>query len=243
MAHIANNADDYANARVGIYFPAKSGAGLADGDLTGQCVSLDKWFLNEMTDVPNPGAARGNAKDFGDTLVAQGQAKVVTSPQRGDIAVWKKDGGGYGHTGIVLSGNRVFEQNAALPGRASKIVDGARVYASGIDPLTASWRVGSPTFYRVNSYKEITPAPADGGLKAVNGTATVTVAKLNVRSQPTTSAPLAGSKTLTKGQSFKYVGFIVANGYVWLKSSVGNYVAEGPNDGNPNNVYVSGGVS
>lgn len=162
---VNDNADDYANDRVGIFFPASSNGTLDDGDLTGQCVSLDKWFLAEMCSVPNPGQARGNARVFGDTLVAQGLADIVTDPQRGDIAVWKLDGGSdsngstNGHTGVVLSNNRVFEENAALTGTPSEEVpDGnngfTKVYAARIDPLYASWRKGSAIFYRVRSYIE-----------------------------------------------------------------------------------------
>lgn len=127
--------------------------------LTGQCVALVKWFLQEMASVPNPQAARGNAKDFGETLVAQGHAKRVSSVlrKRGDIVVWPLDGGGYGHIGVLASRNTVFEENVGLKGTPSKIVAGQRVYASRIDPLSATWRVGKPKFYRVKSYKEAAP--------------------------------------------------------------------------------------
>lgn len=150
---VANNADDYANGRISIFFPG------FPSSLTGQCVSLAKWFLGEMCGVSDWQAARGNAKDFGDTLVNQGHATVVTSPIRGDLAVWKQDGGGYGHIGVVLSGSRVFEENVGLKGTPSEVVGGVTVYASRIDPLSASWRVGAPTFYRVNSYHEVNPNP------------------------------------------------------------------------------------
>ena len=100
---VNNNADDYANARLGIYFQ-----GFPDY-LTGQCVSIAKWFIGEMAGVPDWQAARGNARDFGDTLVRQGLATVVSDPQRGDLAVWKQDGGGLWHVGVVLSCGRVFE--------------------------------------------------------------------------------------------------------------------------------------
>lgn len=162
---INNNADEWANPRVGIYFPADTDNTLRDGNLTGQCVSLDKWFLNEMTSVPNPGIARGHAKDFGDTLVRQGHAVQVAenNRKRGDIVVWKQDGGGYGHTGILLSGDRVFEQNVGLAGTPNKVVSGQRVYSSRIDPLYQPWRKGSPTFYRVNSYQETNSGGSSGG--------------------------------------------------------------------------------
>ena len=153
------NADDYANARIGIFFPG------FPAPLTGQCVSLAKWFLGEMCDITDWQNGRGNAKDFGDTLVNQGLAYVVSSPQRGDLVAWKKDGGGYGHIGVMCSGGNVFECNAGLVGTPSiKVPDGeggyTTVYASRVDPLYANWRKGSPTFYRVRTYVENITQPA-----------------------------------------------------------------------------------
>lgn len=159
---VANNADDYAKARLGIFFEGHPDY------LTGQCVSLVKWFIGQMCGVKDWQAARGHAKDFGDTLVRQGLATVVSSPKRGDLAVWKQDGGSYGHIGVVLSGSRVFEQNVALPGSATKVVSGNRVYSSRIDPLSDSWRKGPATYYRLKGYKEKTNTPATGGGKAMN---------------------------------------------------------------------------
>ncbi|NQD39954.1 CHAP domain-containing protein [Glutamicibacter halophytocola] len=159
----ANNADVYANSRLGIFFTGQPAY------LTGQCVSLVKWYIGDMCGVKDFQSARGHAKDFGDTLVRQGLATKVSSPKRGDLAVWKQDGGSYGHIGVVLSRKRVFEQNVAVAGTASKNVGGNIVYASRIDPLDASWRKGSPTYYRLKGYKETsTSKPAPEGGKKVN---------------------------------------------------------------------------
>ena len=165
---VANNADSWADPRQNIFFTADTDNTLRDGNLTGQCVSLTKWFLAEMTNVPNPAAARGHAKDVGDRLVIQGHAVQVAegNRKRGDFVVWKQDGGGYGHIGVLLSGDRVFEQNVGLAGTQSKLVNGQRVYASRIDPLYQSWRKGAPTFYRINSYQET------GGSSGGNNTMT-----------------------------------------------------------------------
>lgn len=130
-----------------------------------------------MAGLPSPGKARGDAKNFGDTLVREGLARVVTSPARGDIVVWKDMAAPYGHTGIVLSGNRVFEQNINAGAVQSKLVyyqdaggvtRSQRVYASRIGSLSESFRRGTPTFYRLNGYKEddmITPTQVDKALK------------------------------------------------------------------------------
>lgn len=161
------NADDYAAKRLGIFFPGSSNGTMDDGDLTGQCVSLVKWFGAEMCGLPNPGAARGNAKDFGNTLVNQGLAYEVAPNQRqqGDIVVWPLDGGGYGHIGVLLSGDRVFEQNVALPGSSTRVVAGNTVYSSRIDPFHANWRRGGVRVYRMRNYVGNRPAVSDDQIK------------------------------------------------------------------------------
>ena len=163
------NADDYAAHRLGMFFPGSSNGTMNDGDLTGQCVSLVKWFGAEMCNLPNPGAARGNAKDFGNTLVNQGLAYEVAPNQRqqGDLVVWPQDGGGYGHIGVLLSGDRVFEENVALPGSATRVVAGNTVYSSRIDPLYANWRRGGARFYRMRNYVGNRPAVSDEQIRQV----------------------------------------------------------------------------
>ena len=152
------NVDQYALKRLNMFFPADTDNTGRDGNLTGQCVSLVKWFLAEMTSVPNPFIARGHAKDFGDQLVHEGHAYVVPSPKAGDIVVWKQDGGGYGHIGVITSGD-VFEENVHVRGPATRVVDGDVVYASRLGKLNESFRRGAPTFYRVRTYVENLPKP------------------------------------------------------------------------------------
>lgn len=163
------NADDYAARRLGMFFPGSSNGTMDDGDLTGQCVSLVKWFGAEMCQLPNPGAARGNAKDFGNTLVNQGLAYEVPANQRqqGDLVVWPLDGGGYGHIGVLLSGDRVFEQNVALPGSSARVVAGNTVYSSRIDPFHANWRRGGVRVYRMRNYVGNLPSVSDEQIKQV----------------------------------------------------------------------------
>ena len=153
MSHISANADDYAASRVGIFFPAHNQTSL-DGNLTGQCVTLNKWFLAEMTDVPSPFMARGDARYVGDTLVNQGHAVEVPydQRQRGDFVVYKY--GTYGHIGVLLSGDRIFEQNVNAGGTTRRLVDGAFVYSARIGSLAESWRPVRPNIYRIKSYVE-----------------------------------------------------------------------------------------
>lgn len=153
MPRIAATADQYAATRVGIFFPAHNQTP-ADGNLTGQCVTLNKWFLAEMTDVPAPFSARGDARYVGDTLVNQGHAVEVPFDQRkpGDFVVYKY--GTYGHIGVLLSGDRLFEQNVNVAGVSRRLVDGAYVYSARIGSLNESWRSVRPNIYRIKNYTE-----------------------------------------------------------------------------------------
>ena len=152
---VANNADDYANGRQNIFFTANNQTP-DDGNLTGQCVTLDKWFMAEMSGVPAPFAARGNANTMGRTLVAQGHAVEVawSDRRRGDIICYEY--GTYGHTAIQLSGGRVFESNVNWSGVATKLDStGDRVYASRIGSENEAWRIGkNPHAYRLKTYSE-----------------------------------------------------------------------------------------
>lgn len=149
MAQVATDADTYASTRLNIFFPG------VIPSLDGQCVSLVKYFMAEMSEVPNPQAPRGDAKLVGRTLVAQGHAVEIPYAQRkeGDIICYEY--GVYGHIAVQLSAGRLFEQNINMGGVASKIVDGARVYASRIGNEGEAWRVGkNPHVYRLKSYSE-----------------------------------------------------------------------------------------
>jgi FtsZ-binding cell division protein ZapB len=151
MPRVAINADAYAANRIGIFFPAHNQTP-HDGNLTGQCVTLNKWFLAEMTDVPDPFSARGHARYVGKRLVADGHAVEVPYHQRqpGDFVVYEY--GLYGHIGVLLTGDRLFEQNVNVGGVARKLVDGSYVYASRVGSLNESWRPIKPNIYRIKSY-------------------------------------------------------------------------------------------
>ena len=144
---IALNADKWADAHIGWFFPG------VIPSLDGQCVSLVKYFLQEMTNVPNPQAARGDARYVGKTLVAQGHAVEVpySERKRGDIICYEY--GEYGHISVQLSGGRVFEQNVNMPGTMRKLVDGMWVYSARIGSESESWRHDAHV-YRIKSYAE-----------------------------------------------------------------------------------------
>lgn len=147
MAQVDLNADIYASKRLNIFFKTTYPS------LEGQCVTLTKNFMQDMSSVPNPHAARGDARYVGKRLVAEGHAVEVpySERKRGDLITYEY--GTYGHIGVVLSGNRTFEENVNWPGVASKIVDGSRVYASRIGSLSEGWR-HDQHIYRLKSYKE-----------------------------------------------------------------------------------------
>lgn len=156
MARISANADTYANDRLNVFFP-----GIVPS-LDGQCVSLVKGFMQDMTEVPNPQAARGDARYVGHTLVNQGHAKEVAfaDRRRGDIVTYES--GVYGHIGIILSRNRTFEQNVNLSGVSRKLIkDGNEswyVYASRIGSMSEAWRKDIH-IYRINTYTEDNDMP------------------------------------------------------------------------------------
>lgn len=98
-------------------------------DLSGQCVTGVKVLL-DFLGVPNPYAARGNAKDAGDTLLRQGLAKpgpgwltIVVNRTMGNIG-----GVTYGHIWIDLQGEANYESNGA---RALYMTKNTRPYNQG----------------------------------------------------------------------------------------------------------------
>lgn len=150
---VATNADEYIVGRINIFFPANNNTP-NDGNLTGQCVTLVKWFFAEMCDnFPSPFAARGDARYVGQNLVAQGLAIEVPYDQRrrGDVITYEY--GQYGHIGLVLSGDRTFEENVNWSGVARRVVDGAYVYASRVGNLSEVWR-HDQHIYRLKGYNE-----------------------------------------------------------------------------------------
>jgi len=91
------------------------------GEYQGQCVSLIKGLMSFLG-VPNPYAARGNARDCGDTLLRQGIANngsgwltIVVNRDMGLI-----DGVRYGHIWVDLANEANYEQNGRQALRTTK---------------------------------------------------------------------------------------------------------------------------
>lgn len=179
-----------------------------DGSYKGQCVSLCQQYLKQVFNIPF--RARGNAKDY----VPPGFVRV-SSLKPGDIVRYGSNyGGGYGHIGLIDDTGAFLDQN------------GTRVLAVGrrSTPFSGINAIFRPT--KKFSVKT-PPAPKPKYPRKV----TVTVPKLNVRAKPTSKSPLAGSKTLKKGDVFTSVGLVagekVAGNNKWHKSSRGNYCWSG----------------
>lgn len=78
--------------------------------LTGQCVSLVQQYIGQCLEQPMK--ARGNAKDWIQSYVAEGLGTIVSEPRKGDILVYGSSmGGGYGHIAIYISENKMYDQN------------------------------------------------------------------------------------------------------------------------------------
>ncbi len=74
--------------------------------LDGECVSLIQQYGVQCFGLPM--RVRGHAKAYGNTLIKEGVAKAVKSPQRGDIQVYD---GTYGHVSIYIDNKTIYDQN------------------------------------------------------------------------------------------------------------------------------------
>lgn len=137
----------------------------------------------------------------------------------------------------------------------TEVRSGARRVYNNLDELIAWFGAYAPRYVGYSFScdgatiaEEYTPAPstpADTPRLAARGTARVLVDALNVRNSPHPTNGVVVAQYV-KGNTFNYDSFIIINGFVWLSyvsnSGVRRYVAEGPNDGKEDTVYVSGGV-
>ena len=177
------------------------------GTFKGQCVSLVQQYLKQVFNIPFQ--ARGNAKDF----TPPGFVRV-SNLRPGDIVRYGANyGGGYGHIGLIDDTGAFLDQN------------GARVLA--VNRMSSPFKGINAIFRPTKKFNVKTPVvPKPKYPRNV----TVTSAA-NVRSKPSVKAPLAGSKTLKKGDIFTSVGLVsgdkVSSNNKWHKSSKSNYVWSG----------------
>ncbi|MCE2281580.1 CHAP domain-containing protein, partial [Streptococcus thermophilus] len=102
----------------------------------GQCT----WGAKSL--APWAGNNWGNAKDWIDSAQAAGHS-VGTTPVAGAIAVWPKDGGGYGHVAYVTSASGVNSIQVMESNYAGNMLIGN--YRGTFDPTSPAH--GGSVFY------------------------------------------------------------------------------------------------
>jgi len=61
------------------FYPAQQTP--VDGNLTGQCVTLNKWFLAEWSRGAKPFSARGDARYVGQTFITRARSRSALRDQ------------------------------------------------------------------------------------------------------------------------------------------------------------------
>lgn len=187
----------------------------------GQCVQLVELCAQQVIGVKLP--VLPDAASYWERTVP-GYTKIAyksgVHPITGDFVVFSRSlpgSEGYGHIDICI-------RNGS---------------ASGYLGLDSNWspdRVTevNHTYEYVLGYLRHTVAGVPGGTTQTGGTATVLRATY-VRTAPNLSAPLAGSKILNKGDTFKYIKKVAGqnvnqkgvNTNIWYHSTQGHYVWAG----------------
>lgn len=141
-------------------------------------------------------------------------------PSYGDVAFW--NGAGMNHVAIVIrdNGNGTLETMSQNPNKAGYITIGKKGIIGYFHPRTSN----TPT---------PAPVPAAGNVTVIPRTYRVNVDTLNVRSAPSTSAPVVAQ--YHNGQTVNLSeGGVIADGYIWAHYTGGSgatrYVALAPAD-------------
>lgn len=79
-----------------------------DGNFGYQCKDLFSFYNRDI--AKNPDYVRGNAWELYEKC-PPAYYKKVSSPTKGDVAVWQKALGGFGHVAIYWGNNQFFSQN------------------------------------------------------------------------------------------------------------------------------------
>ena len=177
-----------------------------DGGYPGQCVSLIQALL-AFLGASDGKTAMGNAKDFGDALVARGIAKNGKGWL--NICVNRNMGWGYGHVWIDLHNETNYEQNGA---RALATTKGTR-------PIGQAQQIINLDQYVTGDAPAPAPQPAPSGAVAQLGTFESQVNGLRIRRSPSMNGAVVGSFDV--GGKVKYDSYVDAEGYRWI-SWIGN---------------------
>lgn len=182
--------------------------------ILGQCVSVPSEFAILNANPELYGAGDGTALQIWNNGVG-GYQKIknvpANQPAPGDFIFFDNTyGNGAGHTGVVVTANLeslvLFEQN---------------------DPTGSAAHEETYNYSHVLGWFHWPPAPQAGTAEAIRTT--------SVRVAPNTTAALAGSKTLTEGETFQFKAIVngqqvTENGVttaLWYESSLGHYVWSG----------------
>lgn len=195
MARTKSEIRSWLNARVGKKVKDKS-----NYYLDGQCVALIKALL-EFLGAPNPYQARGNAKDYGDTLLRQGIAKkgrgylnVVVNRSMGVIG-----GVRYGHIWVDLKDYANYEQNGA---RALHVTKNTRPYSQRQQVINLDKYIISPPRKHINKAVVYYTVKAGDTLSRIAGIFKTSVGKL------ATINNIRNPNFIRKGQKLKITGSV-----------------------------------
>ena len=199
-----------------------------DGAYGGQCWDLWSSYARNVYDIP---AADTNTIDGYAASVytarydrSQALQNVFSreagnyTPTYGDVAFW--NGAGMNHVAIVVrdNGNSTLETMSQNPNKAGYVTLSKNGIIGYFHPRTAN----TPT-----------PAPANSNVTIIPRTYKVNVDVLNVRSAPSTSAPVVAQYHYGQTVNLSEGGEI-ADGYIWAHyvggSGATRYVALAPAD-------------
>lgn len=211
------------------------------------------WCLKYIDDGVSAPLRQTTAQKAYEVEKANGNIRTSTFP----VGVWvpiffSLNSGAYSGLGHVAwlknFGDRVEIRDTEVRTGARSVytsIDQVLAWFGNFSPKYLGWSYWVDGVQIAEDYTPAQPAPSEKASGNDKGVATVIVSALNVRAEPSTDAKITA--TYVKGQKFTYDSWFIKNGFVWLSyisySGVRRYVAEGPYDGNANNVYVSGGIS
>lgn len=231
-----NVAKDLANRGVGID---------KDGVYGTQCVDLPAYLVKKFWGKDLWGNAidlLNSAKSLG--FKVEYDAPGV-NPKAGAIFVMKTYAHPYGHTGIVIEDSdgytlKTVEQN--VDGNLDALSVGGparyrnRKFSSGEGKIVGWFYPPYDNVSSAPSKPAVAPISGPKKLKDESAKMIVTVDKLNVRAEPSTSSEVVAS--YSRNESFFYDSVYVNDGYIWVSYIGGSgkrrYVAAGVANGTVN---------
>lgn len=202
--------------------------------LVGQWIDVDGYYGAQCVDLAMHVCEKfwgyrtfGNAIDYTSNKLPSGftrYSKGQTSPQAGDILVWKWGSWDvYGHIGVCVAVNgrniTSVEQN----------VDGSNLTRGGVARLRTRTDDCLVAILRPPFEAEADYTASSYVLKPERAAFTLTVDSINVRTAPNTKATIRAK--YEKGQTVYYDSYCICDGYVWISyvsySGVRSFMAIG----------------